>query len=59
MTGNRESLTSAILHLETTRQNLIDLLAGDGSERAKQEIRKLLATIDAELFRLSDETDMI
>lgn len=46
------------LHLKTTRQNLIDLIAGDGSEKAKQEIRKLFATIDVKLSCLSDETDI-
>ena len=46
------------LHLKTTRQNLIDLIAGDGSEKAKQEIRKLFATNDVKLSCLSDETDI-
>jgi hypothetical protein len=59
MANHRESLTAAIVHLQTTRHNLINLLDRErGSEKAKQEVRKLLATIDAELSRLSDETDM-
>jgi hypothetical protein len=55
---NRENLIAVILHLQATRQNLIDQLAREGgSEKARQEVRKPLATIDTELPRLSDETD--
>jgi hypothetical protein len=42
---NIESLTAVILHLETTRQNLIDLIAKEvGSEKAKQKTKEALAT---------------
>jgi hypothetical protein len=53
----QESLTAAILHLETTRKNLINELAKEGgSEKAKQGTKAVLATVDAELSRLSNES---
>jgi len=55
---NRENLIAVILHLQATRQNLIDQFAHEGgSEKARQEVRKLLATIDTEPSCLSDQTD--
>jgi len=57
MANDRESLTAVILHLETTRQNLIDLLAKEvGSEKAKQMTKEALETVDAELSRLSGDS---
>ena len=44
MANDRESLAAAKLHLETTRQNLIDVLAKEGgSQKTKQKTREALA----------------
>jgi hypothetical protein len=57
-TQDRESLAVVIHHLETTRQNLVDLLAeGVGSEKAKRKTRETLARIDVELPGLSTELE--